>query len=122
MSAMLTLAPVLPLPISRITHVHVESESRDCDGRHSGETVSVPNPGETGRDLFTWWVRHIVQWQAPYASTIERGVDDDGNPFLEHREDTEEGWHHAVYTGCADERCRLDRYVRRDHTAEAAGY
>jgi hypothetical protein len=115
-------ALVPTVPLRRITHLHVESESRDCDGRHSGGAVFTPNDGETGQELFTWWVRHELQFMAPVGALIERGTHQDGQPYLDVRESTEEGWRSTHVTGCDSTVCRLDYYRRRDHTAEAAGY
>lgn len=114
-----TITPILP--IRRITHLHVESDIRDCDGRYSGESVYIPRDGETGQELFTWWVRHELQFLASVGASIERGTDD-GRPFIEVWESTEEGWRTARITGCDSTICRLGHNRRRDHSAEAAGY
>lgn len=114
-----TLAPVV-LPMRLVAHVHIESESRDCDGRYSRESVWAPGKGDSGRDLFTWLVRHELDFLG--SGVVERSQDADGRPCFEVRENTDEGWRITAYTGCDDVRCDTTHTRRRDHAAEAAGY
>lgn len=109
------------VPMSRITHLHIEVNSRDCDGRYVNESVWSPAEGRTARELFTWWVQHLLKFAGEDA-VIERGVDFHGLPYIEIRESTEEGWRNELITGCHLTICRLKAPRRRDLTAEESGY
>jgi hypothetical protein len=109
------------VPFDRLTHLHVTTDARDCDGRYEQDYVWVPNDDETFRDMWSWHVARAAARDYDHNATFERGVTLDGLPFADYAATTEEGYSSEYVTGC-DGCCdpRATRY--RDHTAELAGY
>ncbi len=110
------------VPMSRITHAHVMTSSRDCDGRYEHDYVWTPREGKDFRVL---WTEHAaseasITWN--FQNRTTRTVDADGYPVLESYFVTDEGYRSEYIRGCDDEDCDPRARRFRDHTAEAAGY
>jgi hypothetical protein len=110
------------VPMSRITHAHVTSDSRDCDGFYENDYVWFPPEGMTFAEV---WMGSLVADSAVdwhHSQTLERGVTADGYPTYEFYAITDEGFRREHYVGCDDYSCDPNRRRYRDHTAESMGY
>jgi hypothetical protein len=100
-------------------HAHVETESRDCDGRYTGgrvEEMTLEERCDAFGDL-----RFKDRVMAGVV-TIHGNGELKVTPFsLEWHEITDEGYRAADVRWCEDE-CSDTRTWQRDHSAEAAGY
>ncbi len=105
--------------LDSITHVHKETESSDCDGRYSCTDVIYPNLHESGRELWTFFVRHELRFLRDEGK-VTRRLDYYGYPVLEVSSRHDEGFEWIRYEGCNDNCGEMSEL--RDHTAEAAGY
>lgn len=105
---------------SRLFHIHVTTESSDCDGRYSREDTLRPRDGEDGFDCWYRVAQHALPSVALLAR-IEVAFDEEsGVRSIEVSETTDEGGRWTRYETCGD-RCPDTRRFH-DHTAEAAGY
>lgn len=109
------------VPFRALTHMHVTTDGRDCDGRIERDYVWTPI-GMSVREAFTWQVGVLTDVADGVPVRVERGSDEDGCPFVDAWQQTEEGYHSERVTGCGDERCDREARRYRDHTAERAGY
>jgi hypothetical protein len=115
-------------------HVHLESTSRDCDGRYDQGSTWTPkdrkgHPYPVGEYVAEWDVeaevlRYIAQWpgssyEGPGQITL--AVNDEGLKVVSFYMDTEEGFTSTHATIC-DEDCEPVEARFRDHTAERMGY
>lgn len=99
-------------------HAHVESESRDCDGRYSGRwTVGLDNNFDGREDI----INYLNEFYVYESGQVEAGNDADGRYGWESHEPTEEGYRSVWVTYCTDAHCTSESEAR-DHSAEAAGY
>lgn len=111
----------MALSLDTMTHVHVESNSRDCDGAYERESVWTPTGADSFRDLWTYAALSNLGRDWEFDATFTRGTTEDGAPFVEYWARTDEGYRRERIEGCADD-CDRDARRYRDHTAEAAGY
>lgn len=99
-------------------HAHLESESRDCDGRYtSGYVVEMTT--EEKHDSFgdlLFKERVLTNVVSLYGGTLV--ITPNG---LSWNEVTEEGYRASEVRWCEEE-CDDVRTWQRDHTAERAGY
>lgn len=110
-------------------HVHVYSQSRDCDGvydrtweRWFDHVDSIQ--GDFMPDIsFHEWVVNAIS--SPYSFDIKAVMtftrDQKGRKVYEYTETTEEGYYSAKAVIC-EEDCEPEGSTFRDHTAESMGY
>lgn len=105
---------------ARTIHAHVETDSRDCDGRYTkGYTdvlTTVERVSEFGELEFKERVMNSV-----VSLSAEHGTLEVTATGLLWRQPTDEGYSSADVTWCEQENCD-DKSWQRDHSAERAGY
>jgi hypothetical protein len=109
------------VPVRRLTHIHVEESSRDCDGPHEHDRIFTPRHDHGFPRVWAWYVVSLASRDYDVSSTFERWTDADGLPHAEYNADTDEGYHHEHIYGCDDE-CDPKVYRYRDVYAERMGY
>lgn len=109
------------VPIDRLTHLHVSTDSRDCDGRYEHDYIVVPREGVSFRQLWAAHVEMLASRDYDECAEFERTTDRDGLPCVEYSARTDEGYRREYTYGC-DGECDPRVYRYRDHTAEAMGY
>lgn len=116
----ITTARIAPIALRVLTsryplHLHVESESRDCDGRLD-HTYTRPI------------VRRIYAALMFLAMPLDHKRSEFGGVVTVEGGEihtyaiTEEGYRSTRERVCADLECDLDARSQRDHTAESMGY
>lgn len=102
------------------THAHIESESRDCDGKYTSGRVDVPTLAERC-DVFGELVfkDRILTSVVTIHGSGTLSVTPDG---LEWHEDTDEGYRREDVRWCEEQDCPDMKPWQRDHTAESMGY
>ncbi len=100
-------------------HAHVETESRDCDGKYTGgrvEEMTLEDRCDSFHDLH--FKERVLGNIVSLHGTGTLAVTPIGFRW---NEQTEEGYSFAEVTWCEDD-CDDKRTWQRDHSAEAAGY
>lgn len=123
-------------------HVHVDSESRDCDGRYDRSHVTKPSDlrdiektevtlGQdqtvhqvvtSARDVWRLMVQTYVYTDADYGKAEIEVERRGGDTYLTQSRRTDEGYESMQLRTCSDTGCIDEPSSFRDHTAEAAGY
>lgn len=105
---------------NKLTHLHVSTTARDCDGLYEDDYVLVP-ANQTARELFAHLAVRATQRSWDHNIRLTREVTSDGLPTFEYSASTDEGWRHEQVYACDDD-CDTGERRFRDHTAEAEGY
>ena len=112
-----------------LSHVHVHTSGRDCDGllEHWHREQTYLDPAE----YVAQEVAGEVRWRvlaaiaSPYEGTpdVHLTTDDDGGCVAAVTARTDEGWTRKAWETCDDPHCERDLTAhQRDHTAESMGY
>ena len=106
-------------------HLHLNSWSRDCDGRYDQQSDWV-NPDANKRDHFQAVMDALAAvYQVPddvlTITTWTEPHGEEGRTVFESHQETDEGFHTIGIIVCGDP-CELMGYSQRDHAAEAMGY
>lgn len=106
----------------RVTHAHVSSQSRDCDGEYRSGYIAAPTVEEIADDHgdYLFRERMIAGLVSVYA---EQGTLEVTPDRVEWHQRTDEGYTSSTLIWCDDTTCDTGqpRWVR-DLTAEKAGY
>lgn len=123
-------------------HIHVQRESKDCDGRYSrGYTVRLGQPDDPEHEPGNEWcacescrwspeqAHHDEAWSISQPPWYEEYLD--GSARIARLGDqvvytaswaTDEGWVSVECVVCERDVCADQEGTFRDHSAEAAGY
>lgn len=105
-------------------HIHIDTQSRDCDGRYDRSHIHTPgkpwrddDPGDFQQLWRTTahWTLPIGHWHEAAEIKVEEGR-------ISWWLRTDEGGESGVMVACEQDHCAHDAATFRDHTAEAAGY
>lgn len=101
-------------------HAHLTTESSDCDGRYSRESIREIETSEL-RDEFgdITFKQRIL---GTLLSIYQKGTLDVTPDGAEWNQPTDEGHINVLVEWCDDPECSPPKYGFRDHSAEAAGY
>lgn len=116
---------------AEMRHIHVDSSSRDCDGRYDRGHVFRLNTMRPealrpeylgGEPTFHDLVSYVFRYEAPIFSGRSIIEVDTDEGWVRWSTATDEGGEAGEGRVCGDPWCAYDESHFRDHTAEQAGY